>query len=363
MNRLDSAKALYPNLDWNVLKTFDPSKSQKYLQWLGANFSYGSPESLRNLILNFEKKKDKLSQKDINKYSAEQLANELAQAAPSRREEKRVGATEVTDDSLQGAKIYLIEGEKAAKQYFANTKWCISNFSTFIHYAKTHNIFVVCKNDTKFCVLVNVRNTKCDAIYDVQDTPVNRKMLETVSRLEGTNSSILPLIETCEKFSSKVKNFWSSNKRDFSKALSLASVYTVWYTSAYDRQNSFFCTEDNLDTLLKLKSVNEVFDAMIKCMKSATELSLIDFVFKHRVKYANLAKKFSSSKKKVCAHSARKTLSVIWKELLSRLKKEKNNSELLNQVKKFGGLAKLLKDKDVALLISKKMKGKTSQNE
>lgn len=368
MNRLETVKSKYPDIDWDNIKSFDPSKSQKYLGWLGANIAFADPAQLKNLILDFEKKKSKLSEKDINKYSAEILSKELDKLGLSRKEEKLVGAIEVTENVPQGVKIYLIEGEKAAKQYFAHTRWCISNYDTFLNYAKDSNIFVVIKGDTKICVVINLRYKDRSQIFDPQDRSLNRETLEVVSKFGGSESDVLKLMKICEDFSLKNKNFWSDPKKNtenLDKALTLTTVDKV--IRVWGSPDTLFCNEDALDKLLKLESVDKIFNSITYSAQIPEKT--IKFIFDRRDKYTSLANKFDASKKSFYIYPKNGygvakyvTLSSIWKDLLKKTQSNSDNDELLKQIKKLGGLTKLLQNKTFAKLISAEVEKELEKN-
>lgn len=356
MGRLDTVKKEFPNLNWETLKAFDPSKSQKYLRWLGANHSFYSPEELKNLILNFERRKDNLSKKDINKYSADLLAKELESLGLSRKEEKILGAIELTEGVPQGTKIYLIEGEKASQQYFANTRWCVSNFDTFLSYARDRNLFVVIKDNVKLCVLIDLRNVKngsynYSSIFDPQDRSIQKETLEVLSSFGKSESELLSIVKICEAFSEKTKNFWfdyNHNKLDLDKALSFTSADRV--IRLLRGNKNIFIDEVSLDKLLTLTSSEKIFEAMIGNNYSAEKdlHAILHFIFNNKEKYKDLAKLFASSQKKIYGGRRCFTISALWKDLES----SSDTEVLMKQIKKAGGISKLLQNKEIAKIIS-----------
>lgn len=351
MGRLDTVKKEFPNINWDTLKAFDPSKSQKYLRWLGKNYSFYSPEELKNLILNFERQKDNLSKKDINKYSADILAEELNSLAPSRREGKNIGAIELTEGVPQGTKIFLIEGEKAAQQYFANTRWCISNFDTFLSYSVKKNMFVVIKDNTKLCISIDLANRNFSTMFDAQDRSIPRNTLEVLASFGKNEACLLDLVKICEEYSQKYKNFWfksNSSKMDLEKALSLTSINRL--LKMLRGNSNIFTDEKTLDKLLSLTSHQKVFDTIIiNHSYERTIIPVLQFFYKNKEKYKELANLFASSDKRLYANrNGYNTVSAIWMSLDS----SPEIDVLLKRIKRVGGIAKLLQNKEIAKIIS-----------
>src|ERR1700749_2301883 len=164
MGRLETVKVKYPSIDWNLVKTADPSKNFKYLDWIGLNFAKSSVAEITDILTKFEKYKTKLSEKDIAKYDVVSLKKQLVDLGPSNKEVKELGCVRLED--VDGVKIVMLESKEAVTKYTAGTKWCISDYDTFLSYAKDKNIFVITANKTKMCVVCGINNSNYDYYYN-----------------------------------------------------------------------------------------------------------------------------------------------------------------------------------------------------
>lgn len=309
MNRLETVQAKYPKLDWSIWKTFDPSNNGKYLEWLGKNSS-GEGLKLKEILIKFEKKKSLLSEKDINKYSVSTLESTLNKLEPSRKEEKVAGVLEVKDQRIpEGFKIYMVESFRAAKQYFAGTKWCISDKDTFFQYCEEGNIYLILKNGQKMAGVANDWYNHYDStrkmkfsIYDKIDNDINLKYFATITEFLGFK---FPVDKICKDHCKKNKNFWFSFKGE-------------------SRENTIKITEEYIDKVLSLEGAKETFDFM----SFKTSNDFINFLFKNKdkLKYKKLIDIASNDSKLLIRlpegeFSKMTSYKKAWKTLL---KKEKN---------------------------------------
>src|ERR1700749_888291 len=130
MSRLETVKSKYPGIDWDVVRSADPSKNFKYLDWIGLNFVKSNTSEIKEVLTKFEKYQAKLPEKDIAKYDIASLKKKLEELGPSAKEAKIAGSVSLPD--VDGVKIVFLEGQEAVKQYTAGTRWCISNYDTFV---------------------------------------------------------------------------------------------------------------------------------------------------------------------------------------------------------------------------------------
>lgn len=159
MSRLSEVKKKYPAIDWKVWANADPSKNNKYLDWIGANQKdFKSSDDAKILLLKFEQKLAKLDNKDISKYSVKTLTTALDKAGKSIKEVKEEGAKLIAE--IDGAKIYFLNTFEAAKKYVAGTKWCISNEREFNSHCAEDNLFILIKDKEKIAISVSCKIDK-----------------------------------------------------------------------------------------------------------------------------------------------------------------------------------------------------------
>lgn len=227
MSRLDTVKEKYPQINWDVFKTFDPSKNGKYLEWLGQEYTGPKTKSnvekvgseLKDLIEKFERRKDSLKEKDIFKYTAKTLAAELETLKPSNKETKEQGVVDLGD--VAGARVVMLENFEAAKKYCAGTKWCISNSQHFYRYCKDNNIFVAIRNNVKLALVIPLTKgyqklyytiyDETDRSYGRDDFNFNLKQDTRISNFRSrSDDPIKAVLDKCVEFSEKTKNCFSS---------------------------------------------------------------------------------------------------------------------------------------------------------
>lgn len=205
MSRLEQAIIKYPNIDWTILKSFDPSPNFKYLDFIGKNHSYCIANKLRQLLIKFEQKKNVLPEKDINKYTAKSLEEALEKLELSRKETKSTGVVEVIDPRIpKEIKIYLLEGYRAAKQYCAGTKWCISKKSTFYDYCSDGNLYVILKGKNKLAANVGTYPNNFE-LFDIDDDDLDIKTFSLGMKFAGIDCFIEKI---CKDHYEKYKNIW-----------------------------------------------------------------------------------------------------------------------------------------------------------
>lgn len=99
------------------------SSKSKYVSFIVKNYK---SKDLVDLINTFEKKSQLLSEKDINKYTAEELRKTLESTGPSKSEKrteiKTAGAEKICENDKYT--VYLIKTKEASILYGKGTKWC-----------------------------------------------------------------------------------------------------------------------------------------------------------------------------------------------------------------------------------------------
>jgi hypothetical protein len=263
MSRLSEAQAKYPDIAWDTIKLIDPSKNFKYLNWIGSNFKSSSADEIKNLLSRFEKIKDKLSEKDIVKYDVSSLKTAIEGAGKSNSEEKIAGAVYLPD--VEGAKIVLLEGEKAVKSFTAGTRWCISSFVTFKSYAYDKNIFVAAKNKTKFAIVTQGSEVQ---VFAPDDVSIPNGTLKYVSQF-CDDGGLSKIIDSCKEYTKTNKNIW----------------YTI--------NNGPFTTE-TIDKALSLIKADNLIDNLISKNRLR---SFCKIIADNREKYKDLAATLASSKR------------------------------------------------------------------
>lgn len=347
MSRLDDVKVKYPNIDWNTVKTLDPSKNYKYLNWIGKNLPTDYASSpIKDVLVDFERRKDSLSFKDINKYSFDSLKKELDSLTLSRKDQKNLGTVEVTNKDLPpDIKIYLLEGPEAAKQYGAGTKWCISNPNTFLEYCESDNLYVVIKGGRKFCLVVRGEDSYDDysAIYDEKDNEFEvNDTIGFIFKFCGIEADIIGI---CEKHAEKHPNFWRNDNEEFSvnkkyidKVLSLLNAKDAWAHLS------------DSDLVYEDKTKEEVIKYFFDLRGDPQYADVIALIAKDKLT-------FRPSK----GYIKPVKISDYWKDLMdpalikkreAKFKKENEKVELLNKINEFGGMDKLLNNKKVVELLS-----------
>ena len=152
----------------NVVE-IDPSKNNKYVQWLLTNYLKGEVKAedlykSKEDLIKFEKFKNKIGNKDINKYTPKSLYDtvkdfkeeeEVDYADMSDKQRKKhidntgmEGADLVIDGS--DAKVYKLNTKEAACKLGSGTRWCTatrSDDNRFDNYNKDGPMYVIITND------------------------------------------------------------------------------------------------------------------------------------------------------------------------------------------------------------------------
>jgi hypothetical protein len=342
MSRLSEAQEKYPNLNWDTLKSFDPSKNHKYLDWLGKNAAT-NPKDLNKLIVEFEKRRDSLKEKDIYKYTATALKESLEKLNPSRKEQKITGATEITGDNIPSdMKIYFIEGEGAVKQYFSGTRWCVSDFGTFREYCEDGNFYLVIKNGQKICLHVQ-RNNYVE-IFDPTDNELDDDSVKFLLKFAGINADIIGI---CKAHYRKCKNFWMNtmplNKENIVRIMSLSDDPMLTLLENYDYSGDEDDSPQNVLKFLFKNKKDPVYQKLIESFTGNSKLAKSKYYF-------NL---WEDSDDEVSLYLSLKDY---WKELENprpRTKAKKlTTAEKINKI----GVSNLMKNKKIRDFLAKKIK-------
>ncbi len=164
------------------LIALDPTRG-KYSEWIVRQYKLNNiripedNEKIKQLLLDFIKKSNKLENKDISSYSPGQLARVLDQFddAGSKREIKKAGragklvlpsgATLVlTSSELQ---FVQIDTPEASSILCSGTKWCVANEEIANSYLADGPLFLIYKDNTRH-VLLHLETDQCMDIYDAK---------------------------------------------------------------------------------------------------------------------------------------------------------------------------------------------------
>jgi hypothetical protein len=302
--------------------------------------------TMKDMLVDFERRKDSLSFKDINKYSFDSLKKELDNLSPSRKDQKNLGAVEVTNKDLPSdIKIYLLEGPEAAKQYSAGTKWCISNPSTFLEYCESDNLYVVTKGGRKFCLLIRGEDNYDDynTLYDEKDNEF--EVNDTVSFIFKFCGIEADIIGICEKHASKYPNFWRNDNEEFTvnkkyidRVLSLLSAKDAWDHLL------------NSDSSYEDKTKEEIIRYFFDLRNDVQYTDVISLIAKEKLTFR--PSKGYTKPIKISDYLKDLMDPASIKKREAKFKKENEKAELLNKINEFGGLDKLLNNKKVVDLVS-----------
>jgi hypothetical protein len=169
-NRLDAKLASDGNIvDANKfidkVASYDPTSKKIYVQWLLNSYLKGVVKaedlykSHDDLVL-FDKFKNKLAVKDINKYTPTSLYQAVEyidpESASSKRQEKQQIKTEGADVIMKGpdCTILKLKTKEAACYYGRQTRWCTAATDAenmFDHYNERGPLYVaMCEDGRKF---------------------------------------------------------------------------------------------------------------------------------------------------------------------------------------------------------------------
>jgi hypothetical protein len=212
---LDAAKSLERNKELSLdqivsgLEQADPTKNKQYLVWIAKQyvekkFRLEDASRLKNDLAKFDKVKNTLENKDIMKYSLDDLYDTIESvddSAPvSKGEEERQikssGAEKIIDD--QNFTVIILKNKEAACYYGKGTKWCTAadRDNMFDQYAKDGNLYMIMVNDNgkqrKFQL-----HFESGQFMDERDRDVNgnKADIDLLSRFPGYTKFLNMLID------------------------------------------------------------------------------------------------------------------------------------------------------------------------
>jgi hypothetical protein len=127
--KVDDLKLKYPDVDVDALASQDPSRKNKYLEWMVKQMNNGHRiEDLVPTVTYFHNNVQKFKSKDINSYKdlkdlEDEVKNISFNGKQSRGEIKSTAQKVVNSDEW---KVIRPETKKACQKYGAGTKWCIT---------------------------------------------------------------------------------------------------------------------------------------------------------------------------------------------------------------------------------------------
>jgi len=140
-SRLTDVKQKYPEVDEKTIEEFsknDPSKNNKYLSWMVDQFNNGNSKlDIIKRVKYFHKHLNSFKNKDIFKYSFDDLKDEIDNVE-NKKQEKEVKVLKQKDvDIILNDENYLIvypKSYEASVKYGKGTKWCTASKETDIHW-------------------------------------------------------------------------------------------------------------------------------------------------------------------------------------------------------------------------------------
>ena len=197
MAKIDDLKKEFPGLDVNLLELIynsDPSKTHKYVSFLirliKGNLGKITPETILqkitgiypiepiNLLIKFDEHltAGRIRNTDISTYKG---INDVVEAIKMAEESLKIKKLEkqvikfLDDDSW----VVLIPTTlESTQSYGANTKWCITNETSYRTYKKTHRIIIAInkKRNEKFAISKQFSNGAIEGwpASDIQTNPM-----------------------------------------------------------------------------------------------------------------------------------------------------------------------------------------------
>lgn len=206
-SRLNLAIDKYPHLkeDIEKLSELDPSGNDKYLMWMANQLNKGGDINviIDNIKL-FHNHSKKLSKKDINQYSLEELIKTFEmqdfQSSSNKRKQIKEDAVKIyEDDSIV---TYRIDSKGACDLYGANTKWCITSkrdhehYDTYFDYSFNNAIFyfILRKNPLgdlfdKVAIIYKANPHKPPEILEIRDSYDNEISIEDIKANIGIDET------------------------------------------------------------------------------------------------------------------------------------------------------------------------------
>lgn len=203
--RIDTIKQLYsaklqqklsteksvvsPDTFIEYIITLDPTKNKQYVQWILNQFISNNVKredlyKVKNDLVLFEKHKNQIQQKDINKYDVKSLSTAVDNVNPeqlSNKQQKQQIKLEGADKILEGpdCTIIKLKTKEAARFYGANTKWCTAaeddDDNMFDDYNAQAPLYVaICKDGRKYQFFIDGEDSQ---YMDEQDEHIDTNYL------------------------------------------------------------------------------------------------------------------------------------------------------------------------------------------
>lgn len=407
MSRLTIVQEKYPTIDWNLWKEADPSKNFKYLEWIGKHqASLASPESSKQLLTNFEKCLAKLKQRDIFKWEPTSLKTEIDALGPSIKEIKENGAILVGE--IDGWKIHQIESLEACQKYAANTKWCITQEGHFTNYCSHSNIFIITKDDAKFCLIVNINKNNASvlqpkvaeshfqvffenkypygpAIWDDEDRPMPLKpTLPKFIQSIASNASVdfTEHSKLCIEFTKKHQNIfycfdqeyaeivdkinWNGKNTDYKQLFILFETYLSINSTVVRSKINNYLDNNHLSKMIEFLLENDSYPLLSNLIQTDNKKNYYWRGYQNSLSniyadvVANVEKRKNEEEKKQKKLEAEKLAKAkLSKELKEAAKADAAKTKLIQkQAQMLEAFNELLTDADFKKLINKKLKEK-----
>ena len=181
----------------------DPTNG-KYSEWLIKQWKNKTaifPEDndkLRETLTLFDKKKSKLEEKDINKYTPGSLAKTLDQQlglTRSERKKARKGSMELPPGAKfignsEGFEVVKITDADASSLLCSGTEWCVANKNVAERYLKDGPTYLFYENgERKY--LAQIESNQYMDVYDERVEPqIERRIKWALINLDPSSSSI-----------------------------------------------------------------------------------------------------------------------------------------------------------------------------
>lgn len=147
VNRIESVKNQFPNVNLNLVLEMDPSKNKKYAMWIAKQVCDGFKiEDIRPTVLSFVKNSERLAKKDIYSYdnlkSLEDALKDLPQSKRALAKFKKENGAEHLGE-IDNYKIIYVFEKSGAVFFGAGTRWCITQADSeyFNEYSESNNHF------------------------------------------------------------------------------------------------------------------------------------------------------------------------------------------------------------------------------
>ena len=148
-SKVDDLKKKYPNVDVDLYADNDPSRNNKYLEWMVKQAVKGhSQEDIIATVSYFHINVVRFKSKDINAYKdLKDLENEVKEVSQtkSKTQQKKEIKASGSDDVYEDDEVIVkhIKEKDACQVYGAGTKWCItmSNTSYWEQYVGANVVF------------------------------------------------------------------------------------------------------------------------------------------------------------------------------------------------------------------------------